>query len=86
MCCGVGQQLQLQSIGPLAWEPPYAAGVAIKRQKKKKKKKERKKGMGEENGHGEVLDSVAQMIITHITIDLQRQRFLPLGQKLDFFF
>ena len=24
-------------IGPLAWEPPYAAGVALKRQKKKKK-------------------------------------------------
>ena len=24
-------------IGPLAWEPPYAAGVALKSQKKKKK-------------------------------------------------
>ena len=24
-------------IGPLAWEPPYAMGVALKRQKKKKK-------------------------------------------------
>ena len=23
-------------IGPLAWEPPYAMGVALKRQKKKK--------------------------------------------------
>ena len=23
-------------IGPLAWEPPYAAGTALKRQKKKK--------------------------------------------------
>ena len=23
-------------IGPLAWEPPYAAGVALKRQKEKK--------------------------------------------------
>ena len=31
-------------IRPLAWEPPYAAGAALKRQeKKKKKKKERKK-------------------------------------------
>ena len=33
-------------IRPLAWEPPYASGVALKRQKdkkKKKKKKERKK-------------------------------------------
>ena len=25
-------------IGPLAWEPPYAAGAALKRQKTKKKK------------------------------------------------
>ena len=24
-------------IGPLAWEPPYVAGVALKRQKTKKK-------------------------------------------------
>ena len=26
-------------IGPLAWEPPYAMGAAMKRQKTKKKKK-----------------------------------------------
>ena len=26
-------------IGPLAWEPPCAAGVALKRQKDKKEKK-----------------------------------------------
>ena len=25
-------------IGPLAWKPPYAAGVALKRQTKKKEK------------------------------------------------
>ena len=25
-------------IGPLAWEPPYAMGVALKRQKTEKKK------------------------------------------------
>ena len=31
------------SIGPLAWEPPYAAGAALKRQKDKKKKKKKKK-------------------------------------------
>ena len=30
-------------IRPLAWEPPYAAGVALKRQKKKKEKKKKKK-------------------------------------------
>ena len=26
--------------GPLAWEPPYAVGSALKRQKKKKKKRD----------------------------------------------
>ena len=26
-------------VGPLAWEPPYAMGVALRRQKTKKKKK-----------------------------------------------
>ena len=29
-------------IGPLAWEPPCAAGVALKRPKKKRKKKKEK--------------------------------------------
>ena len=37
-------------IRPLAWEPPYAVGAALKRKKKKKKKKkEEKKGRGQ--GH-----------------------------------
>ena len=31
-------------IGPLAWEPPYAAGAALK-DKKTKEKKEKKKGI-----------------------------------------
>ena len=56
MSCGVGRRLGLDPallwlwcklaatgpIRPLAWEPPYAARVALemaKRQKKKKKKK-----------------------------------------------
>ena len=59
MSCGVGLRCGLDptllclclwhrlvasaSIGPLAWEPPYAMGVALKRQKKKKKEKERKR-------------------------------------------
>ena len=43
-------------IRPLAWEPPYATGVALKRQKRhlKKRKKERK-GLGEEYSLGLVL-------------------------------
>ena len=50
MSCGVGHRHSLDpellwlwllpaataQIGPLAWEPPYAVGVALKRQKKKK--------------------------------------------------
>ena len=31
-------------IRPLAWEPPYALGVALKGQKTKKKKKKRVRG------------------------------------------
>ena len=51
MSCGVGRRSDLDPallwlwcrsvatapIRPLAWEPPYAAGIALKRQKKKKK-------------------------------------------------
>ena len=32
----------LTLIQPLAWEPPYAAGAAVKKQKDKKKKKKKK--------------------------------------------
>ena len=52
MSCGIGRRcssdpsllrlwcrLATALIGPLPWEAPYAAGVALKRQKKKKKKK-----------------------------------------------
>ena len=65
MSCGVGHRCSsdpvllwlwykwaaVAPIPPLAWEPPYALGVALKRQKKKKKKKkeyiERKKKMND---------------------------------------
>ena len=54
MSCGVGRRCGLDLallwfwhrlattalIRPLAWEPPYAAGVALKKMKKTKKKKE----------------------------------------------
>ena len=54
MSCGVGHRYGLDLallwlwnrlaatalIGPLAWETPYAVGVALKRQKKKTKKNE----------------------------------------------
>ena len=49
MSCGSGPTLlwlwhrlaATAPIGPLAWEPPYAAGTGLKRQKKKKKKKKK---------------------------------------------
>ena len=57
MSCGVGRRLGLDPvllclchrraatgpIGPLAWEPPHASGVALERQKDKKTKKKKQK-------------------------------------------
>ena len=40
-------------MGPLAWEPPYAAGVALKRTKDQKKKKKKKAAAaGKRKGRG----------------------------------
>ena len=51
MSCGIGRKrgldpellwyrpLATAPIRPLAWETPYAAGVALKKKKKKKKKR-----------------------------------------------
>ena len=41
-CCGCGVGWQLAAApptGPLAWEPPYAAGETLKKQKDKNKQK-----------------------------------------------
>ena len=57
MSCGIGLRRSLDPallwlwrrpaatapIRPPAWEPPYAAGATLKRQKDQKKKKKRKK-------------------------------------------
>ena len=43
LCCRLAATDLIQ---PLAWEPLYAAGAALKRQKKKKNKKEKKKEKG----------------------------------------
>ena len=38
-CCGCGVgPAAVALIQPLAWEPPYAVGAALKRQKNKKQK------------------------------------------------
>ena len=53
MNCGVGRRhnsnlellwlwcrlAAIAPVGPLSWEPPYAAGVALEKDQKKKKKK-----------------------------------------------
>ena len=63
MSCGVGHRrgsglvllwlwcrlAAVAPIGPLAWEPPCAAGADLKRQKKKKKKKKECVIYSEEN-------------------------------------
>ena len=55
MSCGVGHRcgsdpallwlwhrlVAAALIGPLAWEPPYAAGAALEKAKRQKKKKEK---------------------------------------------
>ena len=43
-CCGRGKPpAGVAPIKPLGWEPPYAVGVALKRQQTKDKKKKRKR-------------------------------------------
>ena len=56
MSCGVGRKrgsdpallwlwcrpVATAPIKPLAWEPPYAVGAALEKNKKRKRKKERK--------------------------------------------
>ena len=37
------RQAATAPIGPLAWEPPYAASAVLKRPKKKKKKKKKER-------------------------------------------
>ena len=60
MSCGVGRKHGLDlvwlwlwrrlaataPIRPLAWEPPYAVGLALEKDKKKKRKKRKKKTTG----------------------------------------
>ena len=50
-------------IRPLAWEPPYAMGVALekaKRQKKKRKKKEKKQ---EDGSKGWLRESGTRVVV-----------------------
>ena len=42
-------------MGRLAWEPPYAVGVALKRQEEKKEKEKKKKNLSPAAGHHSLL-------------------------------
>ena len=42
LLCAVVQARRYSLIGPLAWEPPYAAGTALERQKDKKIKNKKR--------------------------------------------
>ena len=61
-------------IRPLAWEPPHAMGVALKRQKDKKKTKKRM--------HGTWLDSVGSASFLGQQLP-RNQRLTPSGLKLE---
>ena len=64
MSCGVGRRHGLDlallwlwcrlatPIRPLAWEPPYAMGAALKRQKKEKKRKDKKRTTTKKTSEG----------------------------------
>ena len=79
MCCGVGRKHSLDPallwlcgrpaakalIRPPAWEPPYAAGVALKEAKgQKKKKKERKEKNESKSWHLFTLSKVNYTLFT----------------------
>jgi len=53
-CCELWQRpAAVALIGPLTWEPPYAAGAAKRQKKTKKKKKKKKKRKEREGGRNE---------------------------------
>ena len=53
-------------IGPLAWELPYAAGMALKSTKERKKEREREEGRKEEI-HFSLIDDHICKFITKFT-------------------
>ena len=67
MSCGIGRRCTLDlallwlwhspaavaQFRPTAWEPPYAAGVALKKQKTKKERKKERRKEGRKEGKKE---------------------------------
>ena len=66
MSCGVGRRygsdpellwpVATALIRPLAWEPPYAMGVALKDKKKQKKERKKKKKNPTQEDAGSIPD------------------------------
>ena len=64
----------------LAWEPPYAASVALKRPQKKKKKKEKKKEEEEERCYPCYLNSFPSGILCWLIPEFPKVNMLKVGK------
>ena len=81
MSCGVGRRRSsdlawlwcrpaaVARIRPLAWEPPYATGTALKRQKTGEKKKKRINSQEIMTGFA-TMNSLQQILHNHIILEL----------------
>ena len=96
MSCGVGCRCSLNPvllwlwrrpattalIGPLAWEPPYAVGVALKRQKAKKPNSLRRQDE-EESGNPKRNDLKHQKYLTlGVPVMAQQERIQLVSMKM----
>jgi len=84
MSCGVGCRCSLDPellwlwyrpaavarIRPLAWEPPYAMGTALKRQKTGEKKKKKRINSQEIMTGFATMNSLQQILHNHIILEL----------------
>ena len=61
----------LAPIGPLAWEPPYAPGATLKRQKTNKKKKKK--------------ENIAKIDITQISLKSRFSKLSKLCELLELY-
>ena len=70
-------------VGPLAWEPPYTMGAALKREKDKKKKKREREREREREKPSEFKISVYKLpwhLALIVSINLPRYTTLPMSE------
>ena len=89
MSCGVGRRCgsdlalvwlgcrpaSVAPIRPLAWESPYAVGVALKKQKKKQKKKKKERERERVQGDNAVRNSTNVCYCFHFTEQILQADF-----------